>query len=705
MTRERFIQFLEKFNSPKNKVINTKFEIITKPDEIDNFKVTSKIKIRCKNCGYIHEIEARRLLWNNSRRIKKCKNCERGINYFLNLVKKYGLDKYLKFPNLEKEYKNMHSKITCICIRHNNKFKIIAGSLFLNYEKRRIDKNKHIYFKYCDKCREELVKDTKSIGKEELIRKFNEKFDKKYKLVEEETEFDKPIKKAKVTFICPKHGKQVSKWLNLIHVRKGDIPCVKCIEEKNMEIFYDRRKWTYEKLLEVNKELFGNKYEIVYFSGKKSVKDKIKIICPKHGEFEQYITNFVRGHQCIKCAAEYKADVQKKYQSIEELERKVLKNILKHEYKKKFDIDLNKTNFPLSVFDTVYVNCYEHGAVQVKTFSIENGIYCPICVSSKLESDFIRALREEIGYNGYIKKLRKIPGTNYEIDVFVPELSLGFELHGIYFHSIGLGDYSEPESFKLKKWKHYKKASAAAQNDIRLIQIFEHEWINNSKRKIWLSIIKNALYLLPKENKIHARKLNLRIRTDITSEIIEFFNNNHLDGYIPGSYYVTLEDNYGEIYSGLIIGKHRFRKKNKEIDENVLEIFRFATKIDYSVRGAFSKMLFNFLKYIENKVKHIFLISYIDRRINNLGKNNYLIKNGFKFIKTTTQPNYYYFREDDRNNLDKLKLYHRQEFMKYKLKEILPNYNPKLTEMENMILNNYRIIFDAGHNLYAFDYR
>ena len=701
MTSERFQQFLEKFNSPDNYEINSKFEIIVKPDKVANFKTTSKINVRCKNCGHVFETEARRLLSTFSRKIKKCPNCEKGINYFLSLIKKYNLDKFLEFPNLNSEFKNIKSKITVKCKKHNTVFKIVASSLFLKHKIEQYKKGVYI-FDYCEKCKTDYLKN-KKLNRNTLFELFYQKFSSEYKIVENETDFDKSVKNGKITIFCPKHGKQTYKWFNLLYSRKNSIPCLKCIEEKNKELFYEKRRYTYEKVLEINNKLHDGKYEIVHFEGKKSLKDKIEIICPIHGKIEIYLTNFVKGHGCFKCARIYVTSLQKKYQSKKDI-MELLDKIYKYDFKINFDVNFDKIKFPLSVRDKINILCKKHGLVTISVSSFEKGVYCPYCISSKFESDVLQTIRSEIGFSGKISKLRKIPGTNYEIDLFFEELNIGIELHGLYYHGITWDDYQDAARFYELKWKHYKKATAAAQNNILLLQIFENEWYNPITRHIWISIIRSKLGLLP--NKVYARQLSVKYYEKQNDKLIEFFNNNHLHGFHRGAPYLTLEDEFGEIYSGLIIGKNRYPGNNKNYNSDHFfteyEIIRFVNKVNYSIPGAFSKLLKFFIKNIQSPVirNSMGIKSYIDRRINNLPYDNYLSKTNFKFARITTQPNYYYFipvRE-----IEKIKLLSRRSFTKNKLKQLLPTYDEKLTEMENMLLNGYMVIFDAGSLVFYF---
>ena len=66
-------------------------------------------------------------------------------------------------------------------------------------------------------------------------------------------------------------------------------------------------------------------------------------------------------------------------------------------------------------------------------------------------------------------------------------------------------------------------------------------------------------------------------------------------------------------------------------------------------------------------------------------------KLGFKYLNTT-EPNYFYFKN--------LKLYSRVQFQKHKLKRF-NNYSDDKTELQIVIENGYRRIYDAGNIVYG----
>ena len=84
-----------------------------------------------------------------------------------------------------------------------------------------------------------------------------------------------------------------------------------------------------------------------------------------------------------------------------------------------------------------------------------------------------------------------------EIDIYIPEIKLGIEFNGLYWHS--------EEGGKDSKY-HLNKTELCESNGIKLIHIFEDEWLY--KKNIVKSRLKNILGLT--ENKIYARKCEIK---------------------------------------------------------------------------------------------------------------------------------------------------------------------------------------------------
>lgn len=203
----------------------------------------------------------------------------------------------------------------------------------------------------------------------------------------------------------------------------------------------------------------------------------------------------------------------------------------------------------------------------------------------------------EIDVRNFIKSIytgkiiyndRKLIGT--EIDIFIPDLNLGFEYNGLYWHS----------EINKKKDYHYSKYKKSCKNNIVLIQIYEDEWIN--KQEIVKSRIKNLLHL--NKIKIYARKCHIK---EINfKETNEFLTNNHLQGSIKSSINLGLYHN-NELVSVMTFGKPRGNMSSKN-DKITYELYRFCNKLNSNVIGAGSK-LFNYFIKTYKDVEYIYSFS------------------------------------------------------------------------------------------------
>jgi hypothetical protein len=281
-------------------------------------------------------------------------------------------------------------------------------------------------------------------------------------------------------------------------------------------------------------------------------------------------------------------------------------------------------------------------------------------------SSYEYEIRDWLSSYNIINIVRNIRNLNeqhlkYEIDVYLPDYSIGIDFHGLYFHSSLMKD----TLYHFKKYDYFK------QKNIKFIQIFENEWL--SKQDIVKSIILNKL---GKSEKIYARKCILK---EVSyEESLVFLNTNHIQGYTPASIKIGLYYKDELVCIGTF-GQNRFNKK-----DNSIELIRFANKMGITVIGGFQKIL----SYYEKTYTPLKLISFADLRYF-YGES--LIKTGFSLEKVTN-PNYFYFKKQDPS-----KLYSRREFQKHLLANKLDIFDPVLSEYENMLNNGYLRIFDAGN--------
>lgn len=228
------------------------------------------------------------------------------------------------------------------------------------------------------------------------------------------------------------------------------------------------------------------------------------------------------------------------------------------------------------------------------------------------------------------------------------------------------------------KNRQINTTSLYKEQNIPLYHIFENEWKDPIKNQIWKSQISNALG----KNKIVIGARKCKIVEVSHQESSEFLTYNHLQGKSVSGIQIALKYN-DEIVSIMTFGKSRY---DKNID---YEMMRFCSKLFTQVPGAASKLL----KYFNKEYQPKALVSYANARWST-GK---LYKTlGFK-EESFSNPNYFYYHKDD-----KTILHSRVQFQKHKLEKKLSIFDPELTEMQNMVKNGYRSIYDSGN--YKFTY-
>lgn len=323
--------------------------------------------------------------------------------------------------------------------------------------------------------------------------------------------------------------------------------------------------------------------------------------------------------------------------------------------------DYGETNYT-GTKSRIKIICPMHGPFVLTAESHLKGSACPACSASisrgHLEiSELVRSLGVELYMND-----RTIISP-YELDIYVPKENIAIEYHGIYWHAHGEEETSADRNY------HSMKHELCANANIRLIQIFEHEWKN--KKNIVTSMIRNAF---GKSSRIYARRCKISVIKDNISS--RFMEKSHIQGHRAARLHIAL------IYNENIVAVMSFNKHHKY----EWEIIRFANALNTSVVGGASRLF----RYFVKNYKPSQVISYADRRYST----GDLYKNlEFKFDGTTS-PNYFYVKSGA--------VYSRQRFQKHKMGRLLEegmldNFDPGLSESINMINNNYKRIWDAGH--------
>jgi len=215
---------------------------------------------------------------------------------------------------------------------------------------------------------------------------------------------------------------------------------------------------------------------------------------------------------------------------------------------------------------------------------------------------------------------------NKVADLYFSSHKIIVELDGLYWHC----ELTTPDYLY-----HYNKYECYIKNGYYPLFFREDELTNPIKFKIIQSMVLNKL---GRSKKLGARKCDILMldnKKDI-EECRKFVNENHLMGVGAGQYFILK-------YSGQIMSVLCLKRKK----EDEYEISRFCSRRDYSITGAFSRLL----NFAENRVKMSSLSTFIDRRY---GSGNYLPNLGF--IKKTNYPSFKW--------TDGLETFHRMKFPK-----------------------------------------
>jgi len=253
-----------------------------------------------------------------------------------------------------------------------------------------------------------------------------------------------------------------------------------------------------------------------------------------------------------------------------------------------------------------------------------------------------------------------------EIDIFLPNLNIGIEFNGLYWHS---------DKFS-KKERHLEKLNYFKEKNIKIYYIWEDDW--DFKQEIVKSQIKN--WLNKTTEKIYARKCKYEEIYDIDL-IRKFLNENHIQGFIHSTKKVGL------FYNNELVSLMTFDKKEgrKTLNENEWNLSRFCSKINFNVVGGFTKLLKNFIN--NNNINRI--ITYADKEWSD---GNVYLNNDFVLINES-KVSYKYLVNNKR--------IHKQNYTK---KKLLRNFNcdEKLTEREITNKHNIYRIYDCGQMKFEF---
>lgn len=443
---------------------------------------------------------------------------------------------------------------------------------------------------------------------------------------------------TKVCIICHEHGGFYQ--TPMAHLNGQG--CPKCLG----------RGLSQDEIISKFKAVHNDKYDYskVKFT---RVKDKVCIICPEHGEFWKTPEKHIMGQGCPKCSFKKRGE-----NHICTQEEFINRATLLHGGKYLYD----KVSYTC-MDEKVEIICPKHGSFYQRPYDHLQGHGCPKCgmLVSKAEDDIYNFLVNLIGEDNILRNDRSVLNGK-EIDIYIPSKKFGIEYNGLKWHS---------EEFGKDRDYHSSKMFNAISNGIRLVQIFEDEWINH--RDLVLSKIAHLLHENSGMKRIMGRKCSVQEIAKPLAKV--FLDRYHIQGY--GKSTVS----YGCFYMDKLIGVMSFVDDGK----GKWNLVRFATDINYICQGVGGKLL----KYFIKKQNPIEIKTFADRRWTCSSADNIYIKLGFK-VDTVLKPDYHYINGDNPvERIHKFNLRKNTLIKKYGM-------SPDLTESEMVSKLGFYKIWDCG---------
>lgn len=579
-----------------------------------------------------------------------------------------------KYDYSKTHYTKAKDKVVVICHEkdefgeEHGEFKVRAGN--------------HMAGIGCPKCAKKYSPTT-----EEWIKRAKKVHGKKY--IYDKVKYT--FSNKKVLIICPIHGEF---WQEATSHLSG-VGCPKC--NGGIEL-------TTEEYVHKLRQVHGDKYDyskVNYINAK----EKIDIICPRHGVFKQLPYQHLKGQGCPKC----------KSSKLENILMKIFeKNNIKYTYQYRIGMDKKLScDFLLNDYDIV-VECQGEQHFIPISFDSDKS-------KEKCDEKYKKVLMcDELKYNMCIKNNLNIiyftipkyfNSTDVNIDTdFYKDKILFTDIENLLNYinlkekveiCDGFIEFYEDIRKNINKnilntngiikYKDYvviyvplipnkrnelnDKRRQYVKRGYKTIIVFEDEYINN--REIVLLKIRH-LFKLDKMSRIMARKCVVKPINKSEAEV--FLNNNHIQGFVNSSIYL------GAYYNDVLIAVMSFIK---ESNDN-WNLTRFASDNKHVCCGVGGKLFKYFIRnYNFNIIK-----SFADKRWTYDIKDNIYMKLGFKQEKNL-MPEYRYIKKGQKMR------YHKFGFRKHLLSKRY-GLDINLTETEMTKELGYDRIWDCGLIKYVY---
>lgn len=357
---------------------------------------------------------------------------------------------------------------------------------------------------------------------------------------------------TRVAIVCPQHGL----FYQAPNHHMDGVGCPKCAGEASAQ----RQAHHIDQFIEQARSIHGDRYD--YSKSVYQRSDiKVEIVCPNHGSFWQLPNNHINKRTgCPKCAG--------KFLSTHEFITKA-----RQVHGDRFSY--NQTDYQ-TIKGHITITCPEHGPFTQPAESHLAGNGCLQCWKEHHQSREENRIAEWIESLGVTveRQAKGILSHRMEIDIYIPDLKLGIEYNGCYWHS----DHIEGE-----RRRTADKHEAARSAGVTLITVWEPDWLSRTE------IVKRHIaHRIGKDNtpRIHARACT--VDEWPAAEANRFYEENHLQGPCRGSGpHLVLR------YNGQPVASMSFGRGSARRGRHDWELIRYATSAQ--VRGGASRLFARFV--------------------------------------------------------------------------------------------------------------
>lgn len=275
------------------------------------------------------------------------------------------------FYNYDKtEYENSKQKVIITCPIHGDFEQTL---------------NKHLIGQGCPKCGRDRINASNKMSQSEFITAANAVHNNKY----DYSESNYVGSRTKILINCSLHG---GFWQEpSAHLQGQGCPC--CGNQSRVAL----RKMSLDEFKDKASKVHNNFYDYskVHFN---SLRDKITIVCPKHGEFVQSASNHLQGQNCPNCAIEHRTKLRTK-----DFSESLNKMQIAHNNKYVYD-----ESTYTGTKNKMKIICPEHGEFWQTPYNHYNGQGCPKCSYVYRSKIFKKSLDD------FIKEANKIHNSKYD---------------------------------------------------------------------------------------------------------------------------------------------------------------------------------------------------------------------------------------------------------------------------------------------------